>query len=117
MTRIALVLAVAIAGCGPTVLWSGHTADRHVRVEVIQEGGLQYVVLDGKRRSAYRGIAGWSIAFSARGHLSYAAQVGRDWVVVADGLVSERWSAVGALVLSPDGRLAYAAERDGGWHV
>ena len=116
MTR-AIALAVAVlAGCGPSVIWSGHTLDRHHRVDVIQDAGLQYVAIDGQRRAAYRGIAGRSIAF-AEGHLAFAARVGTRWAIVYDGAVGEAWDAIGALVLSRTGQLAYAAERDRGWYV
>jgi hypothetical protein len=113
----ALVLALALAGCGPKLLWSGRTPDRRHAIEVVEDAGLSYVVVDGKRRAAYRGIAGWSIAFSPRGSMAYAARVGRRWVVVHDGAPGEPWDSVGELVLSATGRLAYAAERAKGWHA
>jgi hypothetical protein len=121
MTRTGLVyflftIAAALSGCGPSLIWSGRTADRHHTVEVIERAGLQYVVVDGRRRGAYRGIAGWSIAFS-QGHLAFAARVGPRWVVVHDGAPGDEWDSVGEPVLGPGGRLAYAARRMGGWYV
>jgi hypothetical protein len=114
---LAAALAAALGGCGPSLIWSGRTADRRHTVEVIEDAGLQYVVVDGQRRAAYRGIAGSSIASSEDGHLAFAARVGRRWVVVLDGAPGEAWDSVGELALSRGGRLAYAARRDGGWHV
>jgi hypothetical protein len=113
--RLALALAL-IAGCGPTMIWSGRTPDRRHSVEVVDDGGLDYVTVDGVRRAAYRGIAGWSIAF-AGDHIAFAARVAAKWVVVADGRPGEPWDAIGHVVLSPTGRLAYVAERSGRWSV
>ncbi len=112
-----LALAAAASGCGPSLIWSGHTPDRRHAVEVIEDAGLRYVVVDGRRRAAYRGIAAWSIAFGGGGHLAFAARVGGRWVVVRDGVPGEPWDGVGELVLSATGRLAYAAQRAGGWHA
>lgn len=112
-----LALAAALAGCGPSVIWSGRTPDRRHAVEVIEDAGLRYVVVDGKRRAAYRGIAGWSIAFSPRGDLAFAARVAGRWVVVHGGVAGAPWDGIGEIVFSPDGRLAYAAAHRGGWHV
>lgn len=116
--RALVACAALLAACGPSLIWSGRTADRRRTVEVIQDGGRQYVVVDGQRRAAYRGVAGWSIAFSERGgHLAYAAQVGERWRVVRDGVAGEPWDGIGELVMSRDGRLAYAAARAGAWRV
>jgi hypothetical protein len=114
---LAVLAAAVLTGCGPHLIWSGRTADRRHAVEVIEDAGLQYVVVDGRRRVAYRSIAGWSIAFSERGDLAFAARVGRRWVVVRGGVPGEAWDSVGELVFSSTGRLAYAAERAKGWHV
>ena len=113
----ALAALLGLVGCGPSLIWSGRTADRRHAVDVIEDAGLHYVLVDGQRRAAYRGIAGWSIAFSERGDLAFAARVGRRWVVVRDGVAGEAWDSVGELVFSATGRLAYAAERAKGWHV
>jgi len=110
------LLVALLASCGPSIIWSGHTTDRRTHVEVIEDGGLQYVVIDGKRHAAYRGIAGWSVAVAPH-HVAFAAQVGRQWFVVHDGHRSQAWDAIGTLVLSSSGRLAYAAQRTGGWYV
>ena len=120
---IVLVLAAALGGCGPARIWSGHTADRRHTVEIVADGGLSYVVVDGQRRTAYRGIAASSLAFSEDGHLAFAARIGRRWVVVrdapapADSASAEGWDDVGELALAAGGRLAYAAQRAGGWYV
>jgi hypothetical protein len=115
---LALVVALgALAcGCGPTLIWTGRTADRMHRVDVMRDGGLDFVLIDGKRRAAYRGVAGWSIA-TAGDHVAFAARIGRRWVVIHDGAMSAKWDGIGELQLSADNRLVYIAERGGGWHV
>ncbi|MDB4952663.1 MAG: hypothetical protein JWO36_232 [Myxococcales bacterium] len=115
-TAVTCSLAFNFAGCGPALIWSGRTPDRQHRVEVIEDGGLQYVAIDGERRAAYHGIAGHSIALSP-GHLAFAARLGAHWTVVYDGKPSDSWDAIGALVMTRSGELAYAAERDRGWYV
>jgi len=117
MFALAAAAAALLAGCGPSRIWSGRTADRRHTIEVIEDAGLQHVVVDGRRRAAAREVAGWSIAVSERDHLAFAARVGGRWVVVQGGVAGEPWDAIGELALAPDGRLAYAAARAGGWHV
>ena len=121
IAAIAALTAIAAVsgGCGPSLIWSGHTADRRHTVEVIADGGVSYVVVDGQRRAGYRGVAVGSIALSEDGHLALAARTDRGWVVVRDGdaAAGEAWDDVGELALSPTGRLAYTARRAGGWHV
>jgi hypothetical protein len=102
------------------VIWSGRTPDRRHAVEVVEDGGLDYVVVDGTRRAAYRGIVGGSIAVPGAvpgDHIAFAARVGAKWVVVADGRAGEPWDAINHVGLSPTGRLAYIAERGGRWYV
>jgi hypothetical protein len=115
--RSLLALAIALSACGPKTIWTGRTADRLHRVDVMRDGGLDFVMIDGKRRAAYRGVAGWSIAL-ARDHIAFAAKVGARWLVVHDGRMSrETWDGIGALRLTDDDRLVYIAHRAGGWHV
>lgn len=102
------------------MIWSGRTPDRRHAVEVVEDGGLDYVVVDGTRRAAYRGIVGGSIAVPGAvpgDHIAFAARVGAKWVVVADGRAGEPWDAINHVGLSPTGRLAYIAERGGRWYV
>jgi len=117
--RAAAVLAVALAaGCGPAVLWSGHTPDRRHRIEVIEEDGIHWVLVDGRRRSGHRAIAAWTIAASEDGeHIAYAARRGESWVVVHDGRPGQPWDGVGEIALGPAGHLAHAAESEGRWRV
>jgi hypothetical protein len=113
---IALLVALA-CGCGPTLVWTGRTADRMHRIDVMRDGGLDFVMIDGKRRAAYRGVAGWSIA-TAGDHIAFAARIVDHWVVVHDGAISRHtWDGIGELQLTADNRLVYVAERAGGWHV
>jgi hypothetical protein len=110
------VLLALLAACGPTVIWSGRTADRRQRLEVVERGGLDYVAIDGVRRAAYHGIAGWSIQ-TAGSHLAFAARIGRGWFVIADGKPGPGWDAIGAIVLDDTGNVAYAARRGAQWFV
>ena len=111
----AAVLAL-VASCAPAVVWTGRTPDRRHALTVKRDGDLDFVLVDGQRRAAYRGIAGWSIAV-ANEHVAFAARVNRRWVVVRDGHVErERWDGIGELRLS-DAGLVYSAARAGGWHV
>jgi len=114
--RILLLLALA-CGCGPSLVWTGRTPDRLHAVTVTRTSGLDFVAVDGQRRAAYRGIAGWSIAL-ARHHIAFAARVDGRWVIVRDGHVEpERWDGIGALQFTDTGTLVCLVERAGGWHV
>lgn len=112
---IALALALAAAGCAPTVIWSGHSADRRHTFEVVQEADHQRVVVDGTRRAAYTSVAAWSLQ-TAGSRIVHAARLGRDWIVVDPGRPSPRWDGIGELAVSGR-RTAYAAARAGRWQV
>lgn len=113
---VGLAAALALgAGCAPAVVWTGRTADRRHRVEIVQDDRVQWVVVDGRRRAAYRGIAAWSIALDGA-RVVYAARRGARWVVV-DGRAGPEVDGVGEIALGAGGRLAYAAERAGRWQV
>src|SRR5204863_8186242 len=114
--RLALALGVLAAGCGPAVIWSGHTADRRHQVEVVERSGLRYVIVDGQRRAASHGGAGWSIALAGE-HIAFAARVDDRWTVVTDGRAGQRWDQIGGIELTAAGTPVYAAARDGAWYV
>lgn len=113
--RSVAALALAAAGCAPTVIWSGHSADRRHSFEVVQEADHQRVVVDGARRAAYTRVAAWSLQ-SAGSRIVHAARLGRDWIVVDPGRPSPRWDGIGELAVS-GARTAYVAERAGRWQV
>lgn len=113
---LAFAFALALAGCGPTILWSGHTDDRARRVEIVKDGDATHLVVDGKRGPAYRGIAVASLVTSGS-HVAFAARTGDRWTVSVDGANGPRFDSIGEIVLAPSGRVAYAAEHAGAWHV
>lgn len=113
--RSLTALALAATGCAPTVIWSGHSADRRHRIEVVQEAGHQRVIVDGARRAAYTRVAAWSLQ-SAGSRIVHAARLGDDWIVVDPGRPSPRWDGIGELAVAGE-RTAYAAERAGRWQV
>lgn len=112
-----LVLLAVLASCArPSLVWTGRTPDRRHAIAVRHEAGLDNIFVDGTRRAAYRGIAGWSVAVTQE-HLAFAAKLDGTWVVVRDGRASrERWDGIGELRFAGD-TLVYIAERAGGWHV
>lgn len=110
----ASALAV-VAGCVPTAIWSGHSADRRHALEVVREADHERVIVDGVRREAYDSVAAWSLE-TAGARVVYAARLGRDWIVVDPGRPRARWDGIGALVLA-GAHTAYAAERGGRWQV
>ncbi len=115
--RAALVALVATtAACGPSVMWSGRTADRRHRIEIVERSGLSYVVIDGQKRAAHEGLAGWSIALAGE-HVAFAARVDKRWRVVVDGRQGPLWDEIGGIELTPSGTAVYLAANAGGWHV
>jgi len=113
--RSLIALALAAAGCAPTLIWSGHSADRRHTFEVVQESDHQRVIVDGVRGAAYRSVAAWSLQ-AAGSRIVHAAQLGRDWIVVDAGRPSARWDGIGELAALGD-HTAYAAERGRRWQV
>ena len=111
-----LVGAAVLAGCAPTVIWTGHTADRRHAIEIAAGDGVQWVAVDGARRAGYKQIAAWSIVTGAPDRVVYAAAVGGDWVVVDDGRRGPAWTGIGEIAIAGH-RTAYSAERGGRWHV
>jgi hypothetical protein len=104
---------------GPYTLWSGKTADRRYRVEVVERSGKQSVRIDGREGAAFDAVDSRSLAFSADGkHIAFAARRNGAWLVVRDGQPGPEWDAIGEVVLSSAGDgLAYAAESAGRWHA
>jgi hypothetical protein len=109
------LIALAVAGCAPTVIWSGHSADRRHSFEVVQDGDQQRVIVDGARRAAYTRVAAWSLQTTGS-RIVHAARQGRDWVVVNAGRPGARWDGIGELAVAGD-HTAYAAQRAGRWRV
>lgn len=109
------LIALAAAGCAPTVIWSGHSADRRHTFEVVQDGDHQRVIVDGARRAAYDRVAAWALQTTGS-RIVHAAQLGHDWVVVDGDRPGARWDGIGELAVAGD-HTAYAAERAGRWQV
>jgi hypothetical protein len=117
MRLAAAVLCLASCMRAPSLVWSGHTADRRHELAVVHQGNVEWVTIDGARRAAYRAIAAWSLVAADADRVVYAAMRGDRWSVVDNGVVSrEAWDAIGEIVVAPH-RLAYAAERVGSWYV
>ena len=118
MNAAAAAFALALAACGPTLVYSGHTPDRAHRVEVMKQGDAQFVVVDGVRTGGYRGVAVSSLTFSANSeHVAFAARRGDRWIVAANDRAGDAYDGIGEIVVADDGRVAYAAERAGRWVV
>ncbi len=111
-----MLAAALLAGCAPTVIWTGHTADRRHAIEIAAAGDVQWVAVDGARRAGYKQIAAWSIVTGAPDRIVYAAAVGDDWVVVDDGRRGPAWTGIGEIAIAGH-RTAYSAERAGRWQV
>ncbi|TKD13232.1 hypothetical protein [Polyangium fumosum] len=115
---LGLALLVS-AGCGPSVVWLGHSPDRSHHIEVLESAGKQRVRVDGVDGAAYLGIGIESLVWSADGRrLAYPARREKGWSLVVDGRAGPTFDGVGEVVLSADGaHVAYAAHRRGVWFV
>lgn len=111
---IAVIAAIALAGCGPTLVWHGRSPDRLRRAIVLEEDGHQRVVIDGVAQSPWDAIAIEQLAWTPRG-LVYPARQGGAWHLVDGDTVGPAFRAIGEVVAND--RLAYAAQDDAGWHV
>ncbi|MDC3954624.1 hypothetical protein [Polyangium jinanense] len=120
MKPVALSLALLfLAGCGPSVVWLGHSPDRRHHIEVLESSGKQRVRVDGVDGAEYLGIGIESLVWSADGRrLAYPARREKGWSLVVDGRAGPSFDGLGEVVLSPDGaHVAYAAQRKGAWFV
>jgi hypothetical protein len=111
--------SVALAGCGPGVVWFGKSPDRSRDAVVLQEDGGQRVRVDGRDGKTFLGIGIAAMAWSPdNSRLAYPARVAGGWVVVVDGVEGAVFAGVGEIVWSADSRhVAYAAEQRGRWVV
>jgi hypothetical protein len=122
-TRWVALAVAAASGCGGSQLaWYGHSADRSRRVEVRQQGGGQWLLLEGRRSRSYRYIATHDLAFAPDGRrLAFAAEVEEHperWSVVTDFVEGRSWDGVAGLRFGPDGRrFAYAALDGKRWRM
>jgi hypothetical protein len=108
-------LALLLAGCGPSVLWHGHSPDRTRRALVVDEGRQQRVVLDGRPQQAWEAIGFTHLRWTSRGPVYPALANGRWHLVHAD----ERgpgFEAIGEVHVAGD-RVAYAARDERGWRL
>lgn len=120
MKSAALALALLfVAGCGPSVVWLGHSPDRRHHVEVLESAGKQRVRVDGVDGAEYLGIGIESLVWSADGRrLAYPARREKGWSLIVDGRAGPTFDGLGEVVLSPDGaHVAHAAQRKGAWFV
>ena len=63
----AALLGAVLAGCGPMVIWTGHTPDRRARVQVHEHDGGQSVTVGDSAGPTYDGIAASGLVFSPDG--------------------------------------------------
>jgi hypothetical protein len=123
---VALGLVLTTA-CSPALLWSRHTNDRLLDLEVSAKSGQVWldVVPRGEpstnrlRRGPFDEIAVEHAVFSDDGqHFALPARTGNAWFVVRDLEVERAWRGLGGLVFDARGRhLAYAAEDAGRWRL
>ena len=73
LSLLALVLGVAAAGCGPTLVWYGKSPDRRHRVELIAHKGKHRMRVDAGEGATYDFISPESVTLSGS-HLAYSAR-------------------------------------------
>ncbi|TAK22626.1 MAG: hypothetical protein EPO40_28185 [Myxococcaceae bacterium] len=119
LDALAACAAWALAGCGPRLLWHGRSADRRVRVEVVERDRAQSVVVDGVAQPRFDAVGYASLVASDDGRVvAYPALRAGRWHVAVNGVAGPAFDGVGEVALSPDGsRVAYAALRGGRWRV
>ena len=103
-----MCIAMLAIGCGPTLVWYGHSQDRRHRVQVIERGGRQYIERDGARGQSFDGIGVPTITFSPDNRrLAYAARQDETWYVIVDGVQGAGWDGIGPVLFSPSSEGAH----------
>jgi hypothetical protein len=111
----AVLLLALLSGCTHLV-WYGRSPDRRHTVAVIERGERQFVRHDFRDGAPFKGIGVDALRLDEK-RLAYPAQLDDGaWVVVIDGVASEKFDAIGAVVLD-GGRITFVAERAGKWFV
>jgi hypothetical protein len=112
----AAIAAMVVTACAPpSVLFVGHTEDRTRAFEVVKQGDLQWVVVDGKRQAAHAEVAAWAMV-SSGARIAYAARRGKRWVIEGDYRDKHAWDGIGDIAVAGD-HLAYAALDGTAWRV
>ncbi len=141
------LLALALLGCAPTVVWQGRSPDRTHIARVIVDGDQQRVEVDGHRHRSHDGIGIAGVVLSDD-RVAYPARDGNEWRVVvsrtegestlqaepsagpesdtardagSDRLNVERpgpvFLGIADVALGPSGEVAYFAQDADGWWV
>jgi len=117
-SRAVFALAARASACAPEwVVWHGHTLDRKSDLRIVERGGRQHLLRDGRDLGAHGGIGVDSLTVTGD-HIAYPARDGLAWRVYVDGIAEPgSWESVGVLALDERGERAYAVERGGRWLV
>jgi hypothetical protein len=113
----ALCVALALFGCAPRVAWTGRSADRRIRAEVMSADGEEWLRTGGREGPRFGAIATDGVVFSSDGkRLAYPAERDGRWLMIIDGQPEGPWDGVAEPTFSSDGaRFAYLAEIEGRW--
>lgn len=118
-SALALAACLSVSACASTLVWAVRSADRSVRVSVLERSGRQRVVVGVSEHPAVDAVGLEGLAVSADGRtVAYPALRSGRWQLSVNGSLGAPYDGIGAVALSPDGaRVAYAAQRSGRWRV
>lgn len=111
---LALAEATGLAGCAPTLLHRGHSADRAHVVTVTRSDGVEVLALDGVEQVRGSSVAVDRLRWRA-GAPVVPVRTGEGWQVLGVE-TAPRWLEVGEVEVRA-GHVAYEAADRAGWHV
>lgn len=114
-----VLIVLGAGGCGPALVWYGHSPDRRMLAKVIEQGDSQFVTVNDAVGPGFDGVALAGITFSSDSrHLAYPARIGERWTLVRDGKTGRLWDGIGEVAFTPDcGHLVYAALDSTRWYM
>lgn len=111
-----MVLVATLAACGgPLLVWHGHGPDRAHRAELLEQGGVQRMIVDGEAGPPVAAVGLAQLRWSTRG-VVYPARVGERWRVIVGREPGPAHDAIGEIAVAGD-RVAYAALDGDTWRV
>jgi hypothetical protein len=111
--------AIAFSSCVPHVIWTGRDPARHLRAEILAEGGSQWLRTGDVQGERFDAVGTDGIAFAPNGTaLAYPALRAGKWFMISGPTTLGPFDSIADPRFSPDSsRLAFIAQSPAGFHA